>query len=451
MGLTIGLAISNVMLGDDNAAQVAADRLLADFSDNEDIAEAVNEIAHHYRVSQKCEKAKQLYQHVVDNWPGAQNAIWAQMGLAISNIALGDDPNAQAAIDSLIADFNDHSALPEAVFQIGEQYYKKARSTKSDSNLSEVEVQDYYQKAIAIWERIIRELPYSTAYAPRAYYLIAHCCFEYLREYEKAIQSCQKLLINWPDYEYAWHAQFLIGNYYERLTQAGRIPESGANPIIEQAYQAVVEKYPDCSKFKYASLRLAELNFEREQWTEAAMYYELFLTKFPDSNRPSSILYPLGQAYDNMGEVDEAIRVYNEFLKRAYPGDPRIESVRRRIEELTTPVAKARILSDIELSTIYGGCDQYCTNNGTACEKEGGMSGFGWPICKACEHTACAAENAYACFVGYCLICTSTSPSCSGTYWMRCTNSRWLLGCNWGDWIQMLCGGTRPDCEETWL
>ena len=72
------------------------------------------------------EEANQLYQYVLDNWPQDKHAVWSKAGLARLNIALGDDPNAQAGIGSLIADFNDHPGLPEVVFVVGEQYYYKA-------------------------------------------------------------------------------------------------------------------------------------------------------------------------------------------------------------------------------------------------------------------------------------------------------------------------------------
>ena len=96
-------------------------------------------------------------------------------------------------------------------------------------------------------------------------------------EYENAIEYYQTVVDNWPDYEHAWSAQYLIGSCYERLRSSGSLPESEANSKIEQAYEAVVEKYPDCSLVKPALQKLGWLNFKKGQLALAAEYWELFL------------------------------------------------------------------------------------------------------------------------------------------------------------------------------
>jgi TolA-binding protein len=102
---------------------------------------------------------------------------------------------------------------------------------------------------------------------------------------------------NWPDYQYAWSAQYLIGSCYEKLKYFGILPVSEADPKIEQAYRAVVEKYPDSAMATSAFLKLGYLNLKRGQRVEAVMYFEL-------------------------------------FLATARPNDPRIDSVEARLEEL---------------------------------------------------------------------------------------------------------------------
>jgi len=159
------------------------------------------------------------------------------------DIGLGNDPNAQAAIDSLIADFNDHPALPEAVFIIGEQYYNEAFRCENEG--LETEARDYFRKAVAIWERIIEELPVKLPQTAHAWYFSA-VCYRRLCEYENAIQYYQVVVDNWPDYQFAWNAQFLIARCFERLARLGRIPIAEAAPQIRQACEKVFANYPDC-------------------------------------------------------------------------------------------------------------------------------------------------------------------------------------------------------------
>jgi len=170
--------------------------------------------------------------------------MWVKTGIARLNIALGNDAAVEKTIDILIADFNDHPELPTAIFILGEEYYNKAFNTKGDPNSPDARPEEYYRKALAIWERIIKELPPSAAYTPLAYYSVAVCHCD-LGEYEKAINYCRKVVGNWPDCTRASHAQFLIAHCYEKLEKSGRIPTSEAAAQIRQACEKLLANYPD--------------------------------------------------------------------------------------------------------------------------------------------------------------------------------------------------------------
>jgi len=165
------LAIFNISSGDLPNAQAAVDKLLADFSSQGRIAQAVYDIAKQYHALQKYEEAGLLYQHVIDNWPQNEYAMWAQADLAKLYIDIGNDAAAEAALDSLIADFNDHPDLPEAVFVVGEQYYNKACVMEDEGRRTEAK--SYFRKTITVFERIIQELPATTT--TYAYHLLADC------------------------------------------------------------------------------------------------------------------------------------------------------------------------------------------------------------------------------------------------------------------------------------
>jgi len=329
------LIMLDIGLGNDADAQAAIDKLIADFAAHPALPEALNGVADKYRILQRYKQARQLYQYIVDNLPESEYVILSRGGMIMADIGLGNDANAQAALDSLIADFNDHPGLPKAVFVIGEEYYNRAVFLRQNEGLYE-EVKEYYRKTLAVWERIITELPESEAtIRAQAYLFSAECCRR-LSEYDKAVEYFQAVVDNWPDYEYACNAQCLVGECYEKLSKSGSLAESEAIPRIEQAYNGVIERYPDCSLVKYACGRLGRLNFARAQWVDAAMYFELLLQKYqyPLDRRPSRVLYYLGQAYEKMGESDLAARVYGEFINIADPGDPRIKRVEAWLEEL---------------------------------------------------------------------------------------------------------------------
>ena len=190
------------------------------------------------------QRARQLYQRTVETYPDSNDVIVmkSRVEKIRADIKLGDDPNVPADVNELIADYNEHPRLPWAVFVIGEEYYNEAFRLKEDD--LDTEAKENFRKAIALWERIITDLPPSPI-TPQACYLSA-TCLRGLGEYEKAIEYYQNILDDWPDYENAWSARFLIGFSYEKFGKTGAIPRSVAIAATRGAYERVLQDYPAC-------------------------------------------------------------------------------------------------------------------------------------------------------------------------------------------------------------
>jgi len=232
---------SYLALGDDPNAQAAVHKLLVDFAANPLIARAIHDTGYEYRKLGNHVRANELDQYVIARWPGDEQAMWAKMDMAKTDILLGNDPAVEKTIDILIADFNDHPELPTAIFMLGEEYYNKALQYENEAHDSEAK--EHFRKAIAIWERTISELP-ETAITSQAYVASAEC-YRRLGEHEIALVYHSAVVDNWPDSEYAWCAQSNIGRVLEHLKKAGTIPESEADSLIEDAYSRVLQNYAD--------------------------------------------------------------------------------------------------------------------------------------------------------------------------------------------------------------
>ena len=322
---------------DDPNAEAAVKKLLSEFSGNRYKPRAIHDTAWEYRASGNYGRANELDQYVIDRWPQDVQAMWAKMDMAKTDIGLGNYTAADKTIDILITDFNDNPELATAIFILGEEYYNKAFNTKGDTNSPDAKTKEYFQKTISVWERVITELPASATYTPRFYYITAVIYSQELGEYAKGIEYYQQIVDNWPNYQYAWHAQFFIGMYYEKLRDSGGIPESEANPKIEQAYKAVVEKYPDSNSSPHAALKLGQLNFNRGQWADAAEYFELFLQKSPNDPRAPGVLYDLGRTYEKMGELSLAAEMYRIFIEMVDPNDQLIKTLKAGLKKLEGP------------------------------------------------------------------------------------------------------------------
>ena len=276
---------------------------------------------------------KRIYNKVIEEFPQSPQVINSRMSLSRMSITgfidSNDDPNAFAAIDNLINDFNNCPDLPMAVSLIGENYYAKGLRMQNEG-LKTLAAENY-EKSIIVREKIIQQLPFSEL-TPRAYYFAGVLYSHYLEQYEKGIEYFQKVVDNWPDYQFAWNAQFFIGLYYEILRNSGAISELEANPKIEEAYQAVVEKYPYSEPAGHVALKLGWMYFKEEQWHQAIKYFEFFIDKFPD--QLGTVVWPLGQSYEKTGQTETAIDFYRAFIELSDPCDPQVKTVKARLETL---------------------------------------------------------------------------------------------------------------------
>jgi outer membrane protein assembly factor BamD (BamD/ComL family) len=76
--------------------------------------------------------------------------------------------------------------------------------------------------------------------------MLSGICYRRIGQHKQAIEYYQHVVDNWPDYRYAWSAQERIAFTYEYLRDNGIIPQPEADILIKAAFEAVIEKYPNC-------------------------------------------------------------------------------------------------------------------------------------------------------------------------------------------------------------
>jgi TolA-binding protein len=416
-----GLVVSTIALGNTNSAQVETQNLINNYNNDPNIAQAVFEIADAYYWFKKNDDARLLYQKVIDTWPNAEHAMWAQMGWAISYIADGNDIAAQAATDKLIGNYGDNKKLPEALFYIAGRYdyakkYDKGQDiyryiidkfpenewsknsqfesakaaiypyldaadelhaltaidnliasykdkpdlpaivydfaarvdsqnkyepkgltaavfskviekfpqspqvanarmaikridlikviecTNDFNDISKIidsfiddfngcpglaeqvflagesfynrihifknqglkdEADEYSNKAKTIWDKITQRLP-ACAVTPRAYHFAGECC-RILGDYKKALPYYQIVVSQWPEYEYSWNLQFLVGHCYEQMKYFKLVDRDTANKEMKSAYLKVIEKYPNSMAAKGAAALLENMREHEDE------------------------------------------------------------------------------------------------------------------------------------------------------------------------------------------
>lgn len=138
--------LSLIQSRQDTAAQTAIDNFISRYSSNSYVVAALNDIAYQWRKFKNFPKAIGLYQYIANTWPTASDAMWAQMGVAKSNVEAGDYTAAGPALNKLITNYASHPDLPTAMHYIARSYRKAKK----------------YQEAKSLYQQIIQKYPGSS-------------------------------------------------------------------------------------------------------------------------------------------------------------------------------------------------------------------------------------------------------------------------------------------------
>jgi len=283
-----GVAISSIALNKMDAAQVAVDKLLADYSENANIAEAVFNVADTYYWFKHYEKANELYQYVLDTWPSAEHAMWAQMGLAISNIAVSNDSAAEIATENLIANFSNNPKLPEALFYIAGRYGWDKK----------------YDQAKTIYQQIIQNWP-DNSFADSAQFELAKAnifSFIHSQDEPNALIAIDKFISDFNDRPDLPAALYDIAGRYNQPAE-----------LIETVYQQVVELFPESSFAGKAPLNISRLNIisliNSGDDPNAFIAIDTLITDFNNHPDLPGTIFAIGEQYYN-----KAFRCVNEDL-----------------------------------------------------------------------------------------------------------------------------------------
>ncbi len=310
-------------------ADLSVNKLISDYNNNADLPAMLYQVAIQYGKNREFDKAKTLYAKLIADYPGSTVAASSKRQLVSLGVIFKDANEVQHAFTSLMADINDGNGVSKQIFAVGEQYYLRAQSCEKRGDANGTKTN--FAKAAQIWEEIIKR-PVKSIITADAYYFGAYC---YLRigEYDKAIAYWQKIVADYPDYQYAWHAQQRIGNCYTTMANKGLITEEQAKAGFEDAYKQLLEKYPDCTAAKRVSGTLASLNFKNGLWENAAKYFEVHLEYFKDEPRPTDVVLRLAQCYEKLGNIEMAGKYYSEYIQLANLDEADIRAMEQRLSK----------------------------------------------------------------------------------------------------------------------
>ncbi len=294
-------------------------RLVAQYGRLPELARAVCDIADAARTAGDPARSRLACDFVIDRFPMTTDSLWARQKLIVLDIDESEKTNTTpdvpadilASVDQLIADYDGYNDLPTAVFLSGEEFFR--RGMEDCQCQPKPGQDDKWSKSIEVWRRIVEgKLPYHPTFTPHAW-LFTAVCYSRIRDDAAALPYLQKVLSDWPGYEYAWNAQFWLGDCYDRLSQTNKMPIEEALPLAEAAYTNLIDRYPECCMIEHAYWRMGSMNFRAQRWDKAAMNYELFLSRGMEDGRTPEVMYRLGMAFEQLGELAAAGDIYRRL------------------------------------------------------------------------------------------------------------------------------------------
>jgi tetratricopeptide (TPR) repeat protein len=246
------LCLLRMRMGDAAGADGAISQLAGDFAGDARLSQHLCELADGWRRYNEEARARTLYQHVIETWPGQTWAMWSAKNLIAMEIEESEDPDGPLesipppileTVDAMISGYKEQAELPHAVFLIGEEYYglgEKARKVGArqwEANFS---------KSVIVWGKVIEEL------ATGPYTLMARdyrggAC-RAIGDYSAALDDYEWLAEGCPDYERHWHACFMVIRCYEDMAATRLLTNKEAAAGIIPAVERLIKGYPEWSE-----------------------------------------------------------------------------------------------------------------------------------------------------------------------------------------------------------
>ena len=263
------------------ATDTAIEALMTEFKEMPELAGELYWIACGYEEQpNKLGQAKQMYERIVKDCPGTDEADRAALDIRrriFSDVLdSGDINSAYTLLDKFIADFKQNIYAGDCLGRIVIGCYKKAKELRVQNQVEKA--MRYHEVAANIWERIQKDNLQIRTDAAQLYFYAA-INYESMGRWLDAINNYQNILDNWPDFESICGVQAAIGGCYESLRDKGGVSKEDANPLIKQAYKAVLANWPDCYSAAYVTMRLGDMALDEGDKATAQQYYRQFLEK----------------------------------------------------------------------------------------------------------------------------------------------------------------------------
>lgn len=290
-------------------------------------------------------------------------------------LSLGEKTAAAAGFEFIVNNFDWSAFRYKALYKLGIIYFEEEKYDESRKNLKQLldeypetehtgsalywigesyTMQNRLQDAISFLEEAVNNKR-NNKYIDYSIYTLANS-YEKTGDYEKAVHYYDQLLSYHSDSPLALNAQIRIGICYFKLKDYQSSILELNNPTLtslpsdlyaeslyllansyyrvqqyddaEKSFNAVIEGFPASDVTRESKYGLAWCYFQQQKFNEA---YSVF-NSISEGNDTIAVksFYWKAEAKRYSGKVDEAYRLYQEFLKK-YPGSSLAEDARYQL------------------------------------------------------------------------------------------------------------------------
>ncbi|MHC4283003.1 MAG: tol-pal system YbgF family protein [Planctomycetota bacterium] len=214
--------MEKAVIGWDSSNELIAEQVVSKFkaelSENPATAKAFRMLADQCALRWDADKAREIYQYIIDHSQDGEEVLQCQMGQAMVSIDWDDEAAAQAGFEALLADVSGNPKRAELLHILGNKCQEF----------------EYYGYAAAAYRKLIEVAPnsYEAAIAQKA---IGWCCIK-RGLYEEAITEFRKVVENYPESERASGGQYWVAQSYYKKGDYAQAAEE---------YQKVIDNYPE--------------------------------------------------------------------------------------------------------------------------------------------------------------------------------------------------------------
>ncbi|MCK5014131.1 MAG: tetratricopeptide repeat protein [Candidatus Omnitrophica bacterium] len=246
---------------------------------------ALTQIGDAYQDAEQFEKAIEVYDDILKNYPDSLYTDYVQYRQAIVLLKMGKIEAATLSFQSLQTHFPTSKYLNDINYYLSVAYFKK-----KDWTIAREYILDF-----------IKGLPRSNEFLAEAYYILALSNFN-LKEYKESLKTFYGILKDYPnETALVKNAKIYIAKCDYKM---GEIQEA------LKKFQALVIEYPQSKIAQESLMWLGDHYLEASDFDNAVVHYQRFINEFPGSDRLDLVRYELGRAYQSKEEYDRAVNAF---------------------------------------------------------------------------------------------------------------------------------------------